>query len=172
MGAASALLRSWRVKEGAETCLSCQLTCLPSAPAWPLPPLASSPALNTLTPLRHPRFQLFRTKRVEQCNGTQTAWQKEVSWREVWQGHPRMDVLGCLQDYSEHGMVRPRGGTALAQSHTASRANPLFGAQVSAFISGSIHPSRWVPSTDCTSTDVQAHCCSYSQERGWERRGV
>lgn len=78
------LLPELRVKEeGAETYLSCQpFTCLPSAPALaPLPPLASSPALNTaLHPPQAPVIQDQKSGTVQW--NSRTAWQKEVSWRE------------------------------------------------------------------------------------------
>ena len=82
-----------------------------------------------------------------------------------------MDVLGCLQDYGEQSMVRPRDTQRFAQSRTARRGSPWFGAQVSALISDSIHPSKWVPLYRFHSPlDVQACCCSL--ERGWEKGGV
>lgn len=111
---------------------------------------------------------------MEQCNGIPGQHGRRKCPGESKSGRviPRTDVLGCLQDYSEHSMVRPREAQHFAQSHTARRGNPWFGAQVSALISGSIHPSRWVPLYRLHfPLDVQARCCSYSLARGLGEAG-
>ena len=72
-------------------------------------------------------------------------------------------------------VLRPREVQHLAQSHTARRGSTWPGAQVSAPISDSNHPSKWV--TPCwfhSLLDVQAWC-SYSSEgvpgEGWGVEG-
>lgn len=64
---------------------------------------------------------------MEQCNGTPGQHGRRKCPGESKSGRviPRMDVLGCLQDYSEHGMVRPREAGTLPK--VTQQAGPTLG---------------------------------------------